>query len=112
MGDQSSKKRKRYYTIGEVAEQLDVSNSLIRYWEKEFDIIRPRKTRKGDRLFTPKDIDKLEMIYHLTREKGYKLKGAKKKLKYNRTETEKEFAIIQSLKKVRHFLEELRENLD
>ncbi len=107
-----SDKEKHYYSIGEVAEHLGVSNSLIRYWENEFEMIRPRKTRKGDRLFTQKDIDKLALIYHLTREKGYKLKGAKKQLKYHRKETEEKFDIIKSLKEIRQFLARLRDELD
>ncbi len=68
---------KVYYTIGEVAEMFDVNTSLIRFWEKEFDIIKPKKNKKGNRLFTKQDIDNLHIIYHLVKERGMTLKGAK-----------------------------------
>ena len=72
---------KLYYTIGEVAEMLDVNTSLLRYWEKEFDILKPRKNTKGDRLFIKEDIETIKLIYHLVREKGYTLEGAQSRLK-------------------------------
>lgn len=68
---------KVYYTIGEVAEMFDVNTSLIRFWEKEFDIIKPKKNKKGNRLFTKQDIDNLHIIYHLVKERGMTLKGGK-----------------------------------
>ncbi len=74
---------KLYYTIGEVAEMFQVNASLIRFWEKEFDIIQPKKNKKGNRLFTQEDVDNFHVIYHLVREKGYTLQGAKDKLKSN-----------------------------
>ena len=73
--------KKLYYTIGEVAKMFNVNTSLIRYWEKEFSIIKPKKNRKGNRLFTPKDIENIKLIYHLVKERGMTLQGAKKKLK-------------------------------
>ena len=75
---------KRYYGIGEVAKAFSVNNSLIRFWEKEFDIIKPKKNKKGNRLFSKKDFDNLKTIYFLVKEKGYTLDGAKKKIKENK----------------------------
>ncbi len=74
-------KDKQYYRIGEVAKAFGVNTSLIRFWEKEFDIIKPKKNKKGNRLFRQSDIKNLQMIYHLVKEKGFTLDGAKKKLK-------------------------------
>lgn len=75
---------KLYYTIGEVSELFVVNPSLIRFWEKEFDVIRPKKNKKGNRLFTPEDIDHFKVIYNLVKEQGFTLDGAKKYLKENR----------------------------
>ena len=75
---------KLYYSIGEVAEMFDVNTSLIRFWEKEFDIIKPKKNKKGNRLFTPEDVDNFKVIYNLVKEQGLTLEGAKKYLKENR----------------------------
>ncbi|HEY0030428.1 MAG TPA: MerR family transcriptional regulator [Bacteroidia bacterium] len=75
---------KLYYTIGEVSEMFQVNTSLIRFWEKEFDIIKPKKNKKGNRLFTPEDIDNFKVIYNLVKEQGLTLDGAKKYLKENR----------------------------
>ena len=72
---------KLYYSIGEVAQMFGVSNSLIRFWETEFTILKPRKNAKGNRLFTKKDIENLKIIYHLVKEKGFTLEGARKRLK-------------------------------
>lgn len=72
---------KLYYSIGEVAEMLEVNTSLIRFWEKEFPRIKPKKTKKGNRLYTPKEIEKIEQIYILVKEQGYTLDGAKKALR-------------------------------
>ncbi|MGC6284540.1 MAG: MerR family transcriptional regulator [Polaribacter sp.] len=74
---------KRYYKIGEVAKAFDVNTSLIRFWEKEFDIIKPKKNKKGNRLFTPEDIKNFKLIYNLVKERGFTLDGAKQKLKKN-----------------------------
>jgi DNA-binding transcriptional MerR regulator len=76
---------KLYYSIGEVAEMFNVSKSLIRFWETEFDILKPRKSQKGNRLFTKKDIENLRVIYYLVKEKGYTLEGARMKLKGRRS---------------------------
>ena len=103
--------KKLYYTIGEVAKMFNVNTSLIRYWEKEFSIIKPKKNRKGNRLFTQKDIDNFHLIYHLVKEKGMTLQGAKKKLKENKDDTEHNFEIIKSLENIKKMLLEIKENL-
>jgi len=76
---------KLYYTIGEVADMFSVNTSLIRFWEKEFNLIQPKKSKKGNRMFTPKDIENFNKIYHLVKTNGYTLEGAKKALKSKQT---------------------------
>ena len=100
-----------YYTIGEVATMFNVNTSLIRFWEKEFDIIKPKKNKKGNRLFTQKDIDNFHIIYHLVKENGMTLKGAKKKMKENKEDAEHNFEIIKSLESIKEMLIEVRESL-
>jgi DNA-binding transcriptional MerR regulator len=102
---------KLYYSIGEVARIFEVNASLIRFWEKEFDIIKPKKNKKGNRMFTQKDIQNLRIIYHLVKEQGYTLDGAKKKLKTNKDEVEGNVEIVNRLQDIRRFLVELKENL-
>jgi DNA-binding transcriptional MerR regulator len=102
-----AKVEKLYYSIGEVARMFDVNTSLIRFWEKEFDIIKPKKNKKGNRLFTKKDIDNFHIIYHLVKEKGMTLKGAKKKMKENKEDTEHNFEIIRSLEQIKEMLTDL-----
>ncbi|MEN9444658.1 MAG: hypothetical protein RIS47_1548 [Bacteroidota bacterium] len=102
---------KLYYSIGEVAEMFDVNTSLIRYWEKEFEIINPKKNRKGDRSFTVQDIENIRLIYHLVKEKGMTLKGAKLKLKTNKEETTDDFDIISRLEAIKATLIELKNEL-
>lgn len=102
---------KVYYSIGEVAELFDVRPSLIRFWEKEFDILKPQKNNKGNRLFTRHDIEALRLIYHLVKERGYTLQGAKEKLKQNREDVENRVEIVDSLYRIRQFLEELKSDL-
>lgn len=101
------KVEKLYYSIGEVAKMFDVNTSLIRFWEKEFDIIKPKKNKKGNRLFTQKDIDNFHIIFHLVKEKGMTLKGAKKKMKENKEDTEHNFEIIRSLEQIKEMLTDL-----
>ena len=101
------KVEKLYYSIGEVAKMFNVNTSLIRFWEKEFDIIKPKKNKKGNRLFTKKDIDNFHIIYHLVKERGMTLKGAKKKMKENREDTEHNFEIIRSLEHIKEMLTDL-----
>src|SRR5690554_716832 len=100
-----------YYSIGEVAKIFNVNTSLIRFWEKEFDIIKPHKNKKGNRLFTQKDIDNFHLIYHLVKERGMTLKGAKKKLKENKEETENNFEVVKRLQEIRQTLIEIKENI-
>ncbi|MFC2125952.1 MerR family transcriptional regulator [Bacteroidota bacterium] len=102
---------KKYFTIGEVAEQLDVATSLIRFWESEFEIIKPKKNRKGNRQFTREDIENVKLIYHLVKERGYTLQGAKDLLKNNTSSVKDNMDMIDSLKKVRKFLIELKNQL-
>ena len=102
--------QKQYYTIGEVADMFRVNTSLIRTWENEFDIIEPRKNRKGDRHFRPIDIKNLVLIHHLIRQRKYTLEGAKDYIKKNKAAAER-FAMIQSLQKIRGFLLEIKANL-
>tara|TARA_R110001592_G_scaffold125325_1_gene335216 strand:- start:299 stop:619 length:321 start_codon:yes stop_codon:yes gene_type:complete len=102
---------KLYYAIGEVAKMFKVNTSLIRFWEKEFDIIKPKKNKKGNRLFTKQDIDNFHLIFHLVKERGFTLEGAKNKLKSSKKETTDNFEIIQKLKNIKSFLLELKEEL-
>jgi len=101
---------KKYYSIGEVANELGVATSLIRFWEREFDIIKPKKNRKGNRQFTKQDVSSVKLIYHLVKEKGYTLQGARDFIENGGPEIVNEkIALIESLKKVRAFLVELRD---
>ena len=102
---------KLYYTIGEVAKMFDVNTSLIRFWEKEFEIIQPKKNKKGNRLFTKTDVDNLRVIYHLVKERGYTLQGAKDKLKDNKEDVSDNVEVIAKLEKLKSFLIELKSSL-
>lgn len=102
--------KKQYYGIGEVAQMFGVNASLIRYWENEFDVLEPRKNRKGDRLFKPADIKTLQVIHDLIRRRKYTLEGAKEYLKQARSAEEK-YVLIQSLQNIRGFLLELKAHL-
>lgn len=102
---------KLYYSIGEVSQMFKVNTSLIRFWEKEFEILRPKKNAKGNRLFTPEDLENLKIIFHLVKERGYTLDGAKKKMRDNKNDVEQTVKLVESLKKVRGFLEELKEQM-
>ena len=102
---------KLYYSIGEVAKMFDVNTSLIRFWEKEFDIIKPNKNKKGNRLFTKADVENFHLIYHLVKERGYTLQGAKDKIKGNKEEHFESLELVQRLEKVKAFLLEVKEAL-
>lgn len=102
---------KLYYPIGEVAKMFNVNTSLIRFWEKEFDIIQPKKNKKGNRLFRKEDIDNFKIIYHLVKERGYTLQGAKDKLKDNKEDTVHTSEIVDRLKKIKGFLLDLKAEL-
>jgi DNA-binding transcriptional MerR regulator len=105
------KVEKFYYSIGEVAEMFDVNTSLIRFWEKNFDIIKPHKNKKGNRFFTKEDIENLKLIHHLVKDQRLTLEGAKKKLTENRQDTIHNYEIVDSLKKIKEMLLEIREEL-
>ncbi len=102
---------KRYYGIGEVARAFDVNTSLIRFWEKEFDVIQPKKNAKGNRKFTPRDIENLQLIYHLVKERGFTLEGAKIHLKEERQKTLSNFEIIRKLERIKAELIKIKEQL-
>jgi DNA-binding transcriptional MerR regulator len=102
---------KLYYTIGEVSEMLGLNASQIRYWEVEFDKLKPRKDRGGNRIYTKEDIATIKLIHHLVKEKGYTIEGAKAKLKGGSDDAVKNMKIHESLKRLRDFLEELKEAL-
>ena len=102
---------KVYYTIGEVAQLFEVNTSLIRFWEKEFDILKPQKNKKGNRLFTKPDLDNLRIIYHLVKERGYTLQGAREKLRQNKEDVGKTVEIIDSLQHIKAYLLEIKEEL-
>lgn len=102
---------KLYYSIGEVAEMFDVNTSLIRYWEKEFDLIKPKKNKKGNRYFTPEDIENIKLIYHLVKEKGMTLRGAQQKIKDNKESTINTYDIIKRLQDIRETLLEIKNEL-
>jgi DNA-binding transcriptional MerR regulator len=102
---------KLYYSIGEVSEMFNVSNSLIRYWEAEFSILRPSKNSKGDRRFMVKDIRNLEKIYTLVKERGFTLEGAKKELKKKKGGN-KSSEIVSKLKNIKNKMEILLKNLE
>lgn len=102
---------KLYYSIGEVSEMFSVAPSLIRFWESEFEIIQPKKNRKGNRQFTKEDIDNVRTIYHLVKEKGFTLQGAKEMLKNDSQSVKDKMEMLDSLRRVRQFLSEVRDKL-
>lgn len=102
---------KQYYNISVVADWFHVNTSLIRFWENEFDILQPRKTRKGDRLFRPEDVKNLQIISHLLRRRKFSIEGARQYLKDNEEKARANMHLIQSLTKIRAFLLELKANL-
>ena len=110
--DEEILKQKLYYPISEVAAWFKVNTSLLRYWENEFDILQPRKTKKGDRLFRIEDIRNLKVIYHLLRHKKFSIEGARSYLKTHKAEAETQTSLIQSLNKFKSFLLELKANLN
>lgn len=103
--------QKLYYSISEVAGWFKVNTSLLRYWENEFDILQPRKTRKGDRLFRVEDIKNLQLIYFLLRQRKFSIDGAKNYLKNNKQDADKQLQLVESLTKFKSFLLELKANL-
>ena len=102
---------KRYYSIGEVAKAFDVNASLIRFWDKEFDILKPKKNAKGNRMFTPEDVKNLQLIFHLVKERGFTLEGAKTHLKEGQKKTLDKFEIISKLEAVKAQLTAIKNQL-
>ncbi len=102
---------KRYYSIGEVAKAFGVNTSLIRFWEKEFDVLKPKKNAKGNRKFTPEDIKNLKYIYYLVKERGFTLEGAKIHLKEQKKESLSNFEIISKLEQIKHQLVKIKDQL-
>ena len=103
---------KQYYTIGEVAAMFDVAASLIRFWETEFEQLKPKKNKKGNRQYTKQDIETLRTVYHLVKERGYTIQGAKDVMKNKSVQTKDKMEIIDSLEKVRSFLVGIKNNLN
>lgn len=102
---------KRYYSIGELAKAFDVNASLIRFWDKEFDILKPKKNAKGNRMFTPEDVKNLQLIYHLVKERGFTLDGAKTHLKEGQKKTLDKFEIIRKLEGIKVQLTNIKNEL-
>lgn len=102
---------KMYYSISEVSKMFDVRQSTLRYWEKEFEILQPKKNKKGTRYFTQADIDNLKVIYHLVKERGFTIQGAKDKIKGNKEDTVNTVEVVNSLKKIKEFLLEIKAEL-
>lgn len=102
---------KLFYKISEVSKMFNISISAVRFWEKEFDILKPKKNKKGNRLFTPKDIKNIQIIHYLLKERGFTVEGAKKKIRENKSDTVENIEIINHLKVIRKFLVKLREEL-
>lgn len=102
-----------FYTMGEVAEMFDVNQSLIRHWERQFDVLRPKRNKKGNRLFSPQDVERLKIIYHLVKERGMTLDGARKALRRHRADEDvpREVELMERLQRIRSLLVEVREEL-
>lgn len=103
--------KKLFYSMGEVAEMFDVNPSLIRHWESKFDCIRPHKNKKGNRMFSPEDVDRLKQIYHLVKERGMTLEGANRVMKSSRGELSRDTELLERLQRIRSALVEVREEL-
>ncbi|KVV14282.1 MerR family transcriptional regulator [Flavobacterium sp. TMP13] len=104
-------KDKRYFSIGEVAKAFAVNASLIRFWDSEFDILKPKKNAKGNRMFTPEDVKNLQLIYHLVKERGFTLEGAKTHLKQGQKKTLDTFEIIRKLESIKSQLTAIKSEL-
>ncbi|MCF8321155.1 MAG: MerR family transcriptional regulator [Flavobacterium sp.] len=102
---------KRYYSIGELAKAFDVNASLIRFWDKEFDILQPKKNAKGNRMFTPEDVTNLKLIFHLVKERGFTLEGAKTHLKEGQKKTLYKYEIISKLESIKMQLNAIKSEL-
>lgn len=112
MALKKEKNQKLYYSISEVAQMFEVNESTLRFWEKEFDVIRPRKTAKGTRFYKQEDIDSVRLIYHLVKERGMTLAGARQKLKDNKETTVRQEDIVNRLKQIKEELLSMKEAFD
>lgn len=111
MTDKKKSSRKMFFSMGEVSEMFDVNPSLIRFWEKRFDVLKPKKNAKGNRLFTPDDIENLKLIYHLVKEKGMTLAGAEKYIRDNKNALKRDVQILEHLGRIRAALLEIKTEL-
>ena len=111
MGYKAPKSEKLYFSISEVAEKFNLAPSALRFWEKEFDTIKPFKNKKGNRFYTQEDIDHIAMINHLVKERGLTLKGAKAKIKENKDEVDHNYEIVKKLQEIKKYLIEIKETL-
>lgn len=111
MTDEKKHSRKMFFSMGEVSEMFDVNPSLIRFWEKRFDVLKPHKNAKGNRLFTPEDVENLKLIYHLVKEKGMTLSGAEKYIKDNKHALRRDVQILDYLGRIRATLLEIKSEL-
>ena len=102
---------KLYYTMGEITQMFEVNASQVRFYEKEFDILQPKKNKKGNRLFSPEDVENLKIIFSLLKDKGYTLQGAKDYIKNNKGEVKENQKVIDSLERLKQFLLEVKEQL-
>ncbi len=102
---------KRYYSIGEVAKAFSVNASLIRFWDKEFDVLKPKKNAKGNRMFTPEDVKNLQLIYHLVKERGFTLEGAKAHLKVSKQPVMDKYEIVNKLENIKLQLTNIKNQL-
>ena len=102
---------KLYYRIGEVADMFKVNTSNIRFWENEFDILKPHKNAKGNRMFTKEDIENLKLIYYLLKTRGMTIKGAQMKMKDNKEDTLQNFEVVSKLQEIRQMLVEIKDEL-
>lgn len=103
------KAEKLFFSIGEVSEIFNINASTIRFWEKEFDTLNPQKNKKGKRFYTHDDVSHIGLIYHLLKERGLTLKGAKKRIKENKGETEQTYRVVKKLEKIKEYLLEIKE---
>lgn len=112
MGLKKDKDLKLFYSIGEVAKMFDINESTLRYWEKEFDIIRPRKTDNGSRFYKKEDVDDVRLVHHLLKERGMTIAGAKQKLKDNKDTTVRQEDIVNRLKEIKKELLSMKAAFD
>jgi DNA-binding transcriptional MerR regulator len=104
--------KRQYYTIGEVAAMFGANQSQIRFWENEFDILQPKKNKKGDRYFRPEDVKNLVLIHHLLRQRRFTIEGAREYLKRHSKRAADTHQAIQSLERLKAFLQEMKANLN